>query len=311
MKKLYLPLLFLAVFSSMARAAGPSPCYWSGSFVKCFPSGGLSLDGTTQYLTMGGATQSFRTTNGGADSVANRFAAFQYGGTTGAKMVFSADATTFALNFATANASTNLVRGAQLSTTMTTTTAGAEVQTVALGTMVGGTLATRLGIGVLGGVEIQGTATNDDAGAGKVGEAKESTQSSFASTNSTTAQYFDAVTLTLTAGDWLVSGTIAFKANTGTFASTDFLVGFGSVTGNDPTSMTTGITAVQMTGVAPTTWTNFAISPPTVRVQSDGTNLYMNGVTISSTQVIRLKGYCIFSGGQPQYKAIIHALRVR
>lgn len=159
----------------------------------------------------------------------------------------------------------------------------------------------------------KGTATNDSAAAGYIGEYMEGKQAS--SSVGTSGQYWDAGStspLTLTAGDWDVQGTISFNFNSATVASPLLVATLGFVTGNDSTGFTAGQTGnifSTATGAIPRLVT---LSTPVVRVTSDGTNLYMNGSTLSSSQAIRLKGYIeSYSAATPTYTAVLRARRVR
>jgi hypothetical protein len=158
---------------------------------------------------------------------------------------------------------------------------------------------------------LKGTATNDNAPAGYVGEYKESKVTAGTSVG-TTGQYFDATSLTLTAGDWDVSGFAYFTRNGATFASTDIELGISGTTGNSATGLVSGVTLNPLVATIPTSFTGTGVATPVVRVQSDGTNLYINGSTISSTQVVYLKGYCAsYSAATPQYTCILRARRPR
>lgn len=157
---------------------------------------------------------------------------------------------------------------------------------------------------------IIGTTTNDNGGAGKVGEYIESTGSpSFA--NFTTNTYADVATITLTAGDWDVSGQVFMDRNGATVTSIQAGVGISGTSGNSSTGLVNGVTYLQY-APAGTLFTYISLNTPITRVQSDGTNLYINGATISSVQVVRLKGYFdAFSAGAVRYVGQIRARRVR
>jgi hypothetical protein len=157
---------------------------------------------------------------------------------------------------------------------------------------------------------LKGVATNSAAPTGYVGEYLEVKAS--AASVGTTAQYFDAGTLTLTAGDWDVSAMIVYDRNGATLTSPYIEVGVSTVSGNSSSGLVTGVTKLISelpTAAVPDYMTG---TLPTVRVQNDGTNLYINGGTLSSTQIIYLKGYIqTYSAATPKYNAILRARRVR
>lgn len=158
----------------------------------------------------------------------------------------------------------------------------------------------------------KGTATNDDAAAGYIGEIL--TANTGTDTNvGTTNQYFDAVNLTLTAGDWDVSGVLYVDRGTSTYTSVEVDAGIWAATGNSSTGLKKGCNFVSMTyGANILTFGTISDSTPITRVTSDGTNLAFCGTTASSTQVIRLKGLThAYSGATPTYQAYIRARRVR
>lgn len=155
-----------------------------------------------------------------------------------------------------------------------------------------------------------GTATNNDAAAGIVGEYYEVKNATIAA--GTSGQYFDVLdTAALGAGDFDVTGKIEFLANGATFTSTGFVIGLSGSAGNSSTGLTDGQTDFDWTGVIPTTFNRFGMEIST-RVQSDGTNLYINGTTFASTQVLHLKGLVsVYSVGAPKLNAKIMLRRVR
>ncbi len=155
-----------------------------------------------------------------------------------------------------------------------------------------------------------GTNTNDAASAGNIGEYKESKLTSLTNVPAS-AQFFDARSLTLTAGDWDVVGGMTYARSGATVATPDYLCGISTTTGNSGTNLVKPTTAYEM-NTTDATSAEFWITSPLVRVQSDGTNLYFDGNTATSTQVIFLKGYYgTFSVGNVQYRAFIRARRVR
>lgn len=157
---------------------------------------------------------------------------------------------------------------------------------------------------------IKGTATNDSAAASYVGEYLESVTGT--GSVGTSAQYFDITTITITAGDWDVSGSAFYNRNGATVANPDYVVGIGSTTGNSATNLTNGVTSCEMFQSLAATTDNVSMVTPIVRIKSDGTNYSINGVTVSGSQVVRLKGLLsTYSVTVPTVKGTLRARRVR
>ncbi len=193
-----------------------------------------------------------------------------------------------------------------LCTTLANAKAGTGITssgTVA-GTIVSGGLALTSGV--------KGTLTNDAATAGYVGEYIEAKTTGGTNT-AASATYFDAQSITLTAGDWDVSGVILFSRNGATFTALEFVCGISGTTGNSATGLVNPVTSIDDNYAgANLTFGNFTLFTPLVRVQSDGTNLYINGATISSSQVVYLKGFSsTFTVGTSQYISFLRARRIR
>jgi hypothetical protein len=110
-----------------------------------------------------------------------------------------------------------------------------------------------------GGVNIEGTATNDSAGAGYVGELIESELLEGSAVSLTTATTTNVTSISLTAGDWDVWGNVAL-ANPGTTTITAFLSTINTTSATLPTkpgkgayaqvnvSYTAGANQVQLVG---------------------------------------------------------------
>lgn len=257
MKKLL--VLFSILLGQEAHAAGPSPCYWSGTYVKCFPTAGISgVDGTVSLPAYTFTTD--------PDSGLYRIGANDLG---------------IAVNGAVSlEVTTSGVKTA--SVTWTDTTKG-----------------------------IVGTATNNNAAASYVGEYIENKVTASTNTGSS-AQYFDAGSITLTAGDWDINGSIFFTPNTGVYTSVDLICGISGATGNSATGLSPGVTYGEFVSSVVTSYSAISVIFGPVRVQSDGTNIYINGTTTSTSQIVYLKGYPgSFSSGQPQYKSLLRARRIR
>ncbi len=142
-----------------------------------------------------------------------------------------------------------------------------------------------------------GTATNDSAAAGIIGEvmqANDSTDQNFP----TSTQYGNTISLTLTAGDWDLSGHIVAEVNTATWSNVDF--GLGTVTGNDATGLTRPTTLVRES------FANTSTARTTISLQ-----IPVRRISIASTTTYFAKVAATYSAGQPQYRSVLVARRVR
>lgn len=157
--------------------------------------------------------------------------------------------------------------------------------------------------------QLLGTNTSDVASAGYVGEVLESTVSSDTSVGST-ATWTDLTTLTLTAGDWELSGVVYINANGATFSS-NFACATSiiSASGDSVTGATPGVNRTENSFI-PTTFTSFTSVLPSVRAKSDGTNVTIDG-TSTASQVVRLKLRIDYTAGTPKYRCRFTARRTR
>lgn len=157
-----------------------------------------------------------------------------------------------------------------------------------------------------------GTSTSDSAATGYIGEYLENPRSSGTNTGASNA-YFDGQSITLTAGDWDVSGSINFVAAGATFTSIALEVGISGKTGNDGSGLviTANDSLFAFTSSFTASFSQMTLAAPTVRVKCDGTNLIINGTTTTGL-VVYLKGNIgNYTAGQPTYSAFIRARRVR
>lgn len=145
-----------------------------------------------------------------------------------------------------------------------------------------------------GGFFMRGTTTNDSAVVGWVGEYISSSSIVYGSVGTST-QYFDLASITLTAGDWDLSGVCYYRANGGTVVYND--CGIGTATGNSSTGLVDGDTSLE--------------GPPSVAAYQ--TSLTIPGVrkSIAATTTYYLKGNVQYSVATPQFKGRISARRVR
>lgn len=138
-----------------------------------------------------------------------------------------------------------------------------------------------------------GTATNDSATAGYIGEYTSASQTTNTNTPASDV-YGDLGSISLTAGDWDVSMHVEFIPNGST--TTLYAIGVGTASGNSGTGLTYGTTALEQTPVANG---RVSMAIPMVRI------------SIASTTTYYGKIIATISAGTPQYRGIIQARRVR
>lgn len=146
------------------------------------------------------------------------------------------------------------------------------------------------------GVALKGTTTNNSASTGYVGEYVSSIQNSSQNAGST-GQYANITTVSLTAGDWDVTGVIQNLHNGATFSDTSF--GAISAESANSTGDHVNNSNVVRAQVLPTASIDAVIVIPSYRV------------SIASTTTIYLKGAANYSAGTPQFRGRISARRVR
>jgi len=145
---------------------------------------------------------------------------------------------------------------------------------------------------------IKGTNTNNDATAGYVGQRVVSVVAT--QSVGTTGNYFDITSISLTAGDWDVSGVCNYRRNGSTMSSSNFELGISIYSGNVSTGLVHGDTLMLEYNGASTTFSHKSMSLPVVRM------------SLSATTTVYLKGVIsAYSGATPQVDGRISARRVR
>ena len=152
------------------------------------------------------------------------------------------------------------------------------------------------GLGSTQGAQIIGTTTNDSAAAGDVGEYVENYAS--ASNAPTSNQYGDLTSITLTAGDWDVSGVLEYLINGATWSNVE--IGITSHTGNDSTGLVLG--SNWTTGQ----WASSSTTPTQVSLV-----IPVFRVSLASSTTYYLKDISVYTGGPPTVYGRISARRVR
>lgn len=144
-----------------------------------------------------------------------------------------------------------------------------------------------------GKLRIQGSTTNDTATAGDLGEIVESKVASGSAVSLTTATAANVTSITLTAGDWDVSGNVNFAAASATSSAAS--AGISTTTATLPTDGTEAYNGEIIT----TASSNSTITLPRKRI------------SLSGTTTIYLVGSKTFSAGTVGAFGAINARRVR
>lgn len=139
---------------------------------------------------------------------------------------------------------------------------------------------------------IKGTATNDSATAGNVGEYIESVVSSVACGSNDV--WTAATSITLTAGDWDVSGTMTFSP-TG-LTATRVLIGIGTAAGDNNTGMVLGSSRFDF---------------PVPGTNPSGGTIPTLRVSLSGNQTLYLKSILTYSAGSAVMDGRLSARRAR
>lgn len=143
----------------------------------------------------------------------------------------------------------------------------------------------------------KGTATNDNPAAGYIGEVMEAQVTSFADLT-TPNDYNNVTSLSLTAGDWMISGTVTMQLNGASTPAEAYGVVLDKSGGN-MTGAVLGKTTIQAdaSGLAGTKQLSIAVKP--------------FRVSIASTTTWYLKARMNRSSGTPQAIGHIFAVRIR
>lgn len=167
--------------------------------------------------------------------------------------------------------------------------------------------------GLVKGGEVPGSTSGTAIAAGYVGQIITSSQTSLTSVG-TSNQYFDARSITLTAGTWLITGYIAYTRNGATITDASAVAGLSVTSGNSGVGANVPVNWIDTgSSTYPTTFATVPAALPTMVVRYDGTTLtFPDGSTMTpSGGVVYLKGFAmIYSGGPVQYRATLTATRI-
>lgn len=143
---------------------------------------------------------------------------------------------------------------------------------------------------------ILGTTTNDSATAGNVGEYIQAIAGDSAAPTST--QYGDLTSISLTAGDWDVSGGVYWDSNTATWTVAQG--GISVTSGNSATGLNAG------ENLATASWASSSTTP---LIQTSFVASYR--ISIAATTTVYLKYRSTYTGGPPHAQGRLSARRVR
>lgn len=145
--------------------------------------------------------------------------------------------------------------------------------------------------------QLKGTTTNSSASAGFVGEY---VSSGSINSNLTDQQWKDCAAITLTAGDWDISGGSTFIRNGATFTSTDLEIGISQTSGNSASGLVAAENLTAASASVPVTFLTTSFSIPSYRL------------SIASSGSAYLKVYAdTISAGTAKMSCHIRARRVQ
>lgn len=142
---------------------------------------------------------------------------------------------------------------------------------------------------------VAGTTTNNSAAAGAVGEYVESLISSQTAIPTTTGVYGDLTSISLTAGDWDVTGFVVYVPNGATMVYFDTFI--STTPGNSGAGTTMGINAAE--------------NPPAPAGIGTAVTIPSYRMSLAITTIVYLKTACGFSVATPKYSCRLSARRMR
>lgn len=152
---------------------------------------------------------------------------------------------------------------------------------------------------------VKGRTAGTAISAGDVGQILNSNVSTVAN-YSASATYENVTTLSMTAGNWFVCGSVYNSLN-GASAVSSALIAISGYSGNTTTDHVLAHNV--LIGLAPTSANDLSVSIPGLSVRCDGANLYIGGFTIVGT-TLYLKARITYTGGPVQRAGSITAVRI-
>lgn len=149
--------------------------------------------------------------------------------------------------------------------------------------------------------------------AGYVGQVLHSAVTTATNTGST-GIYFDATSVTITPGTWLINADIIYRRNGATITDSSAVIGLTTTSGNSSSGQLQPVNWIDTgNGTNSATFSSLPIKLPTVYCRYDGTTVTLsNGSTLATASgTLYLKGYTLsFSAGNPQYICSLTAVRI-
>lgn len=143
----------------------------------------------------------------------------------------------------------------------------------------------------------KGTATNDNAATGYIGETVVSVQSSFQNAGAS-SQWFNVTSVSLTAGDWLAFGTVGTNHNGATITAGSIACAVSIHSGNTTTDH-----------VLPDNVSDIFDSPTAAQDSAGFVDGYR--LSLSGTTTVYLKALIGFTAGTPRARGRIRCVRIR
>lgn len=143
----------------------------------------------------------------------------------------------------------------------------------------------------------KGTATNDDAAAGYIGEYQSTNQTSFVSAGSSNT-WFNITSMSLSAGDWDVTGVVMAQNNGATTTANTTEIAISVNSGNTTSDHVIDLNWVPM------------VTPQTSPNQPIGT-IPVYRLKLSGTTTVYLKAIATYTGGPYQARGRLSARRTR
>jgi len=289
-----------------------------GTWVSSPATGGGGL--TNTYISS--ATTAVAGKNYLANTTGGAYTVTLPAGSTGASVRVADDAGTFATNNLTvAPSSGQVLNGYAANDTLVMNLSNSWAQfdwdstnskwVITTGGFQYGPLYTPGTAGIVPGTGLPGVTTVGTATAGTIGEFIEAKLVNTTWGGGASA-FGNIVTITLSAGEWDVNGMATWYIGSAVYPSISTLEFVTAIVPSGFNSdYVTGQNANDITGVIPVAFGRHTMPVPPVRVQSDGTNITINGFT-RATQILALAGYPgNYTSGAPTVAGRISARRVR
>ena len=129
----------------------------------------------------------------------------------------------------------------------------------------------------------------------------------------TNLEYFDATSITLTAGVWRIDASFQFSKSGATAALHNPIIGISTTSGNSATGLITGVNAVEFDSIYATAGGAYGMCTPSIVVRNDVTTITRldDATAFASGQILYLKCFrSNYSAATPQYKCKLIAVRI-